>query len=286
LYFIGDPSVFQFDERLRDGSRKLVSRVLIEGDQPRSAAMRTATEFGQPCQDVIMTATTMIFLHGPGQTPPNWQGVIDHIDPEQPMFAPWIKGMKPTDSDEFEMAAAAADVANTVEMRGLEQIDLIGISLGGMVALRAAADYPKMIRHLIVMSVPVTPPASQLKAQRLMLKLMPESQFKDAPKAQVLAALDALIGADMHDFLKKISAPTLVITAEGDANSNSGAPTLIEQTNGQLVSVPYDKPNLLDAPTPVQTRVAQLVMNFCADRPLDTPIEKHTDEGEEGSSAE
>ena len=47
----------------------------------------------------------------------------------------------------------ADDIAALIEALGLEQVDLMGYSLGGMVALRTAIQHPALVRRLVLVSV-------------------------------------------------------------------------------------------------------------------------------------
>ncbi|MEA2384964.1 MAG: hypothetical protein QOH72_4935 [Solirubrobacteraceae bacterium] len=47
----------------------------------------------------------------------------------------------------------ADDIAALIEALGLEQVDLMGYSLGGIVALRTAIQHPALIRRLVLVSV-------------------------------------------------------------------------------------------------------------------------------------
>src|SRR3954452_18759785 len=46
----------------------------------------------------------------------------------------------------------ADDVAALIGALGLEQVDLMGYSLGGMVALRTAIQHPALVRRLVLLS--------------------------------------------------------------------------------------------------------------------------------------
>jgi pimeloyl-ACP methyl ester carboxylesterase len=47
----------------------------------------------------------------------------------------------------------ADDIAALIEALGLEQVDLMGYSLGGIVALRTAIQHPALVRRLVLVSV-------------------------------------------------------------------------------------------------------------------------------------
>jgi pimeloyl-ACP methyl ester carboxylesterase len=208
-----------------------------------------------------MKRPPLLLLHGPGQNPTAWQGVVDALDPDRAMFAPWVLGLKPTQHQPFSMAAAAADIANTMELRGMEVCDLVGFSLGGMVALRAAADYPALIRKLVVVSTPVTPATKALKRSRRLLALAPQGAFQDVPKEQVLRALDALIDLDADVAYNRITAGVLAVVAAGDAELAAAAGLLAEAAHAEVKTIPARTPDLLaEAPQ----ALAQLIEAFTA----------------------
>ncbi|MDR1386187.1 MAG: alpha/beta hydrolase [Propionibacteriaceae bacterium] len=209
------------------------------------------------------TPATLLLLHGPGQSPPVWQDVVDHLDPDRPMFAPWLKGLKPTARSQFDLGEAAADLVNTLEMRGVERADLVGHSLGGMVALRAAAEAPDRIGHLILISTPVLPPTDEVRRQRRWLALLPESQFGDLPKARVLEALDALAEADVSTDLSRVETPTLAVVAAKDQASQVAAVSLHRQIGARIRALPGADPALMTA---YPEELATMIEDFCADR--------------------
>jgi len=204
----------------------------------------------------------LIFLHGPGQSPPVWQDVVGAINPEQPMVAPWLKGLKPTEHTGFNMDQAVEAVADVMEVRGAEKADLVGYSLGGLVALRMALSYPEKISHLVLISTPVVLSPKAISRQRMMVKLAPAVLFKEVSKEHVLAALDALAKADLSVDYTRLVTPVLSITAEGDAMGRASADVLAHDAHAVTRYLPGSDPNLL-ATAPAQ--LAQLISDFCAD---------------------
>jgi pimeloyl-ACP methyl ester carboxylesterase len=149
-----------------------------------------------------------------------------------------------------------------MELRGLEQIDLVGHSLGGMVALKVAADYPARVRHLVLLSTPVLPPQKVLKQQRRLLRLMPASSFVDLPKEMVLSALDALAAADISTDLSRVCAPTLAVVAAEDSLNLAAAQLLADQIGAQIYQVAGKAEEIL---TDQAVVVAGLIEAFCTD---------------------
>jgi pimeloyl-ACP methyl ester carboxylesterase len=206
------------------------------------------------------TPPTLIFLHGPGQSPPAWQDVVERIDPERPMYAPWLKGTKPGEERGLTVPVAAADIANTMEMRGIERADLVGYSLGGVVALQVAADLPDRIAHLILVSTPALPSAATLKMQRRLIKLMPADKL-DVPKELALQGIDAILQIEATVDLSRVRVPTLVVTAEND--QTGAAETFAKEVHAVVRRLPAENPDLL---THAPAELAQVIEDFCADR--------------------
>ncbi|MDR0849228.1 MAG: alpha/beta hydrolase [Propionibacteriaceae bacterium] len=208
-----------------------------------------------------MDLPLMIFLHGPGQAPPVWQDVVTQINPAQPMVAPWLKGLKPTEHAGFDMAEAVGSILDLMEARGAAQADLIGFSLGGLVALRAAAMYPEKINHLVLVSTPVVPSQRDLAKQKTVVKLMPSYMFKSVPKEQVLAGLDALMAAGLSAEVDNVTTPTLVIAGEKDSLGKVSAEVFRNHIGAQVRLVPGADADLLKV---APQQVAQLTSDFIA----------------------
>jgi len=209
-----------------------------------------------------MDTALLIFLHGPGQSPPAWQDVVGAMSPEQQMVAPWLKGLKPTDHTGFDMDQAVGAIADLMEARGAAKADLVGYSLGGLVALRMAAKYPNKVSHLVLVSTPVVPRRDILKRQRMMVKLAPAAMFNQVGKEHVLAGLDALIEADLGLDLRQVTAPILSVTAENDPMGQTSTNVLVRNGQALAQTVPGSDPDLLKAQP---RRLAQLITDFCAD---------------------
>lgn len=200
----------------------------------------------------------LVLLHGPGQSPPSWQSVVENLDPERPMHAPWLRGLKPTESGQFDLSAASVAVEQMLELRGVERVDLVGTSLGGMVALRLAADNPAMVRRLVLISTPVVPSKSALRVQRAMLALRPARKFTEVPKAMVLEALDALARSEISTDLSRVTAPTLVIVPAADQPLLAAAEIMRSQLDARVETIEGEGDLLRDH----GQRLASLIDDF------------------------
>ncbi|MCL2471473.1 MAG: alpha/beta hydrolase [Propionibacteriaceae bacterium] len=209
-----------------------------------------------------MDTPLLVFLHGPGQSPPVWQDVVGAINPEQPMAAPWLKGLKPGEHGGFHMDQAVAAVADLMETRGAERADLVGYSLGGLVAVRTALAYPEKIAHLVLVSTPAVLGRTLITSQRMIAKLTPARMFKGVGKEQVLAALDAMLEADITADLAKLTTPVLAVIAENDTAGLASMEQMARDAHATTRQLPGSDPNLLATHPAV---LARLISDFCAD---------------------
>lgn len=183
-----------------------------------------------------MTTRTLFLLHGAGQNPPVWQDVVTGVGPDRPLHAPWLRGLKPTDSRGFDIAGAVADLVSIMELRDLDVVDVCGTGLGGMVALRFAADEPARVGRLVLVDTPVVPPRTTLRVQRAMLKLAPARSFAPGvSKETMLAGIDAMMSLDLSTDLRRIQSPTTVVAAVGNKLSMAAADLLAKGIAGAQV---------------------------------------------------
>ena len=141
------------------------------------------------------------------------------------------------ESGQFDLTAASVAIEQMLELRGVEKVDLVGNSLGGMVALRVAAENPSVVRRLVLISTPVIPSKSALRMQRAVLALRPANRFTEVPKATVLEALDALARSEISTDLSRVKVPTLAIVPAADQPLLAAAEVLRQQLGATVETV-------------------------------------------------
>jgi len=160
---------------------------------------------------------------------------------------------------DFSVAAAAVDLGNFFELNDIARADLVGFNLGGLVALRAAAEFPDTIARLVLISTNLVPPVAKLKSMRRLAGMMPKAAFTDQPKDVVLKAMDGMIAADMGTDLTLVKAPLLFVAATGDPTAAQAIPTLQAETQAQIARIEASTPDLL---TEQPQKLAALIEDF------------------------
>lgn len=131
--------------------------------------------------------------------------------------------------------ALADDIAALITHLGIEQADVIGYSLGGMVAQNVALRYPQLVRKLVVMSAPckregwhtdVVASMSQINAEvaeSLKQSPMYGGYAMIAPRVEDWSTLVTKMGDllrmdyDWSDEIAKLSLPILILVGDSDS---------------------------------------------------------------------
>lgn len=108
----------------------------------------------------------VVLLPATGETARDWDAVAMALQPSRTVYAVNLRGHGPSDwPGRYSIQAMADDVAGLLEQLGGGPVDLVGHSLGGLVACAVAAAHPGSVRRLVLEDVgvphprPATPPS-------------------------------------------------------------------------------------------------------------------------------
>lgn len=182
----------------------------------------------------------LLMLSGIGQMPWDWEDFLSAFGYDRPVGAPWLKGMRPGDDAALRLEDMSDAVAQDVTMQGWKQVDLVGLSLGAMVALGAAIRHPDQVRAQVLIAGQVSPPRSVMRAQRFALKFVPGSRLpKGLDKERIREMFAALSDVDLAPLLDRVQARTLVVVGERDKPNLPAAHELHQKIPGsELLVVP------------------------------------------------
>lgn len=184
----------------------------------------------------------LALLHGLGQTPQSWQDQVTAMPAGFKAVAPWLRGLRPGRAQEFSVEGAADDVLALLNQHGVEQMSLVGVSLGAMVALDAAIRSPETVSHLVLAAGQVNPPRSVMRMQRLVFSMVPAKRLASmgVEKKRFLQALDQAATIDYRSRLGLVTARTLVIVGADDKANLTAARDLAAGIPGARLEVIAD----------------------------------------------
>lgn len=157
----------------------------------------------------------MIFIHGLGQSPSSWEQTISFLESKREAVCPdlsaFLSGQKPTYQQMYQ-----GFVKYCSSFSG--KLDLCGLSLGAVLALHYACDYPERVGSLILIAGQYKMPKKLLQFQNILFRLMPNSDFAQMvfSKEQMISLTSSMQQLNFSDSLDHISCPTLILCGEKD----------------------------------------------------------------------
>lgn len=193
--------------------------------------------------------TPVVLLHGLGSSTRDWENQKSALAAHYKVILFDLRGHGRSDRprENYSIEGFADDVLALLDQLQLQQVHLVGISMGGMVAFQLAVDQPQRLLSLTIVNsspeVKVDSLASALQIGkrwlfsrllsmqsigRMISKLLfPEpgqvamrdevvERWRLNDKHAYLASLDAIIGWGVRGRLAAIPCPVLVIAADQD----------------------------------------------------------------------
>lgn len=173
----------------------------------------------------------IVFLHGLGQSCKDWDGILERFDGIGERCCPDLVKMcgSPADYRELYRAFSAYCAGS-----GGAPLNLVGLSLGGMLALNYAAENPEAVRSLVLIGTQYKSPKAMLKLQNVIFKIMPRSSFSETgfDKRNFISLANSMAELDLGEKLKNVSCPVLILIGERDKPNRKAALELSRLMNG------------------------------------------------------
>lgn len=179
-------------------------------------------------------STPVLFLHGLGETPQAWNGVINEFESidaltptvfDQPSGTPWSLHER-TD----ELAASLND-----------PVDVVGLYLGAVMGLDLAIRHPHMVRSLFLSAPQARSPKALMRIQSVLMRVLPERLVcpPQISKQQLLEILRQISAIDFEPELGNITVPTTIACGSKDRANLPAARTISQQIpHARLIVVP------------------------------------------------
>ena len=218
------------------------------------------------------TGSVAVFVHGFPLDSTMWLEQIQMLSDARRCIAPDLRGFgrsAPSTRSILSMEDHADDLAAILDALGVEQVDLVGLSMGGYVALAFAERYPKRLCTLALVDTKSTEDSPDAKSGRdaaaervavegrtglyadMIGRLVAESastwtrarlrtMIESAPVESIVAALKGMNRRpDRTSTLSNLSVPVAVIVGEHDVLSPiAEADHMATAAGGALTVVP------------------------------------------------
>lgn len=245
----------------------------------------------------IGSGEPLLFIHGLGSSSRDWFEQVDHFSDEYRVLRVDLRGHGRSGRSEgpYHMAQFARDVA--VFLRRLDAVPahIVGLSMGGMVALELAATAPRLVRRLVVTNSPADAEiqtwsdlwfyasrrtaiqilgmrrVGEVLADRLFVKPDQEElrrgfveRWSENDKQAYAWSLDAIMGWSIWDRLSEITVPTLIISSDEDYTPVSEKKRMVDEMQCAKLAVVEDARHALpvEKPEPFNAIVEEFLDNM------------------------
>lgn len=168
-----------------------------------------------------------MFLHGLGQTPCSWDKTLSHMTEYSNSkviildLSSLCKGKENTYGNLYN--AFKDDCRNRKEL-----LNLCGISLGAVLALNYAIEYPKKVKSLVLIAPQYKIPYLLMKFQSLIFYFIPQRAFKEIgfSKQDFSTLTRSMSQLDFSHTVKYIPSKPLIICGKKDKANKKAAKEL------------------------------------------------------------
>ena len=156
-----------------------------------------------------------IFVHGSGHKAASWEKTISYITDSEDIVCPNLSSILEGKDASYENLYSSF-VKYCSEMDG--QIHLCGLSLGGILTLNFALDFPQKVKTLVLIGTPYKVPKAAFGFQNVIFRFLPNSVFETMAfdKKDTFALGNTMKNLDFSDKVKNMKCPTLILCGEKD----------------------------------------------------------------------
>ena len=160
-----------------------------------------------------------ILVHGLGQNEKSWNEIKSQlnnngINVEIPNLFSIVKNYQVNYEN---MYREFADYCNSFK----EKINLVGLSLGGVLAIDYIIEFPEKINSITLIGTPYEIPKAIFTIQNIIYKFIPKRIFekRGCPKKDIISLLDSMKNLSIPDKAPNIKCNTLIICGEKEKDN-------------------------------------------------------------------
>lgn len=197
-----------------------------------------------------------ILIHGLGQTSKSYNNVLNYLNNKDNYITFDLFNLK----NDINFNNIYNNFSNKMEK--YNKINLCGLSLGGIIALKYAINNPQKINKLILIATPYKTPKLLFNLQIFIFRFLPKNTFNSIglKKNEIIQLMKSCKNIDLSKDLKNINIPVLIICGQKDTlNKNicSNLNKLILNSKFNIIENANHEVNI-DAPK----ELALLINNF------------------------
>ncbi len=168
-----------------------------------------------------------VYVHGLGQTPASWEKTLLNQKSRTRAICPDLAEIaRGKEINYSNLYRGFSDVCAAMDT----PVDLCGLSLGGVLALNYAIDYPGKVHALVLIATPYKMPKRLSQFQNILFRLMPKSMFRQMGfgKTDFIMLCKSMMELDFSNALQKVSCPVLIVCGGKDTTNKKASVELAD----------------------------------------------------------
>ena len=205
-----------------------------------------------------------ILVHGLGQIYKSWdkvKGILnqDNINVETPNLFEIAKNYQLTYENVFTVFV---DYCNSFS----DKLNLVGLSLGGILAIDYAILHPEKVNSITLCGVPYEMPKKLLKIQNFIFKFMPKRTFDNIgiSKENFMQLTNSMAELNIKEKISKLKCHTLVICGEKDSANIESANKLNENIKNSELKIIKNSGHEVNIDAP--EKFAEIIKEFLVNK--------------------
>lgn len=157
-----------------------------------------------------------ILIHGSGHKETSWNEMISYMASKEDIMCPNLSSILEGKEASYEnLYSSFVKYCNQIDGK----IHLCGISLGGILALNYALDFPQKIKSLVLIGTPHKIPKVMFAFQNLVFRFLPKSVFETMAfdKKGTFALGNTMKNLDFNGKVSNVQCPTLILCGQKDS---------------------------------------------------------------------
>ena len=175
-----------------------------------------------------------ILIHGSGHKSTSWDETILYMKDDKDILCPNLASiLNGKEANYMNLYSSFVEYCNNID----GQINLCGLSLGGILALNYAIDFPDKVKKLVLIGTPYKVPRVMFSIQNVIFKFIPKSIFENMAfnKKDTFVLGKSMKKLDFTNKVQNIKCSTLIICGKKDSANIKSAYYLSENIkNAQL----------------------------------------------------
>ena len=200
-----------------------------------------------------------ILIHGSGHKADSWNKVISNMNNDKDILCPNLSTiLNGKEASYNNLYSSFAEYCNKLDGK----IELCGLSLGGILALNYAIEYPNKVEKLVLIGIPHKVPKVMFSIQNVIFKFLPKKIFETMAfnKKDTFILGNTMKKLDFSNRVKNVKCPTLIICGEKDSSNIKSAHYLAENIKNAKLEIMKNTGHIINEENPKE--LSELLTEF------------------------